>query len=507
MNEMLKSDTAGIAMAARRSKLAVLLPMSFALRNVVHSGVLAGLVGGGVEADLLLRRIPTDPESLALEWSAPRSLQAMLEPPARVQRGRPFLNGIIAKAFASRNGIESHRLYRRWFGRDLKGFQRLRRDLMESLGVLAQPRPIFEKLARQAESLYRCSHDLQPVRRQLRTLQPNLVWSTVCSSPLEYPYVLAARDLGIPVVTSILSFDNLTSRPALPHFDFYLVWNERMRDQLLRLYPDVSPECVEITGTPQFDFHRSEAFRWDRDRTLYDLGLPAGARYFLYAASHESLAPQEPELVSGLIGRLGKDAALQTHWLVVRLHPLDDGRRWEGVVSPGMRGRLAMAHERRTESDGWTIPSVRDQQRFVSTIAHCDACINIVSTMTLDAAILDRPIVGIEFSREPSSPREIMFSEYGADHYRPVVESGALRLARRWPELMGLLREAFEDPERDRPRRVDLVRNECGIVDGHAAERVSAALLKLLEADALRRESGATLPGPPCIEDKEFEIA
>ena len=69
-------------------------------------------------------------------------------------------------------------------------------------------------------------------------------------------------------------------------------------------------------------------------------------------------------------------------------------------------------------------------RRFVSAIAYCDACINIVSTMTLDAAILDRPIVGIEFSREPSSPQEIMYSEYGADHYRPVVESGGLRLAR-----------------------------------------------------------------------------
>jgi CDP-glycerol glycerophosphotransferase (TagB/SpsB family) len=163
-----------------------------------------------------------------------------------------------------------------------------------------------------------------------------------------------------------------------------------------------------------------------------------------------------------------------------------------------------MAHERRPDPDGWAIPSASDQAQLVSSIAHCDACINIVSTMTLDAAVLDRPVVGIEFSREPASPQGIMFSEYEADHYKPVVESGGLRLARRWPELMGYLREAIENPERDREKRARLVRNECGVVDGHAADRITAALQGLLKSRGRFLQTDEKLSQ---IADREFSIA
>jgi CDP-glycerol glycerophosphotransferase (TagB/SpsB family) len=479
--------------------------MSFAVRNVVHSGVLARLHRGGARVDLILRRLPGEHDSLLSgAFEAASSARAMIAPSGRSERGRPLLNGIIGKAFSSRNDIGSYRLYRRWFGRELRGTGRLRSDIIECAGFLARPKPLYRWLYQRSEALYRRSRDLEPVRRQLCELRPDLVWSTVCSSPLEYPYVLAARDLKIPLVASILSFDNLTSRPALPLFDSYLVWNERMRDQLLSLYPEVSPESVSITGTTQFDFHRSEEFRWNRERTLRLLGLPPGARYFLYAASHESLAPEEPELVSALIRRLAEVSELRNHWLVVRLHPHDDGKRWAAITPAGARSRLAMAHERRPDPDGWAIPSAADQAQLVSSIAHCDACINIVSTMTLDAAVLDRPVVGIEFSREPASPQGIMFSEYEADHYKPVVESGGLRLARRWPELMGYLREAIENPERDREKRARLVRNECGVVDGHAADRITAALQGLLKSRGRFLQTDEKLSQ---IADREFSIA
>ena len=503
-----KTSGGGSATVTSPGTLLVLAPMSFAVRNVVHSGVLARLREAGVRVHLLLRRLPGGPDALAdAGFEAASSCRAMIAPEERPQRGRALLTGVIGKAFSSRNNIGSHRLYRRWFGRALGGTERLRGDIIEWVGFLAQPQPLYRALCRWAEVLYRRSHDLEAIKCQLVDLQPDLVWSTVCASPLEYPYVLAARDLGIPVVTAVLSFDNLTSRPALPRYDHYLVWNSRMQEQLLRLYPDVTPSNVTITGTAQFDFHRSEAYRWSREKTLRRLGLPPDARYFLYAASHESLAPEEPALVSELIRRISKDAALRGHWLVVRLHPLDDGRRWVEVAPPEALSRVVSAHERRPDPDGWTIPSAADEAQLISSILHGEACINIVSTMSLDAAVLDRPVVGIEFSDEPDSPHGIMFSEYEADHYRPVVRSGGLRLARRWTELMNLLQQAVADPGRDRRVRAELVRRECGTVDGRAAEGIAAELLVLLagseSARGRRPAEGERRP----TEEEEVSIA
>ncbi len=61
--------------------------------------------------------------------------------------------------------------------------------------------------------------------------------------------------MGIPTAGFIFSWDNLTSRSRIfVPYDDYLVWTDRVRD-LLRLYREVPPTRIYVTGTPQFDFH------------------------------------------------------------------------------------------------------------------------------------------------------------------------------------------------------------------------------------------------------------
>jgi CDP-glycerol glycerophosphotransferase (TagB/SpsB family) len=123
-----------------------------------------------------------------------------------------------------------------------------------------------------------------------------------------------------------------------------------------------------------------------------------------------------------------------------------------------------------------------DHALLISSLLHAEACLNIVSTISLDAAILDRPVIGIEFRRELNAPSEIMYEEYETDHYRPLVDSGGVRLAHKWTELITLMHDALNEPERDRRQRAQMVERECGQVDGHAKDRVVTTLLDLLRA-------------------------
>ena len=126
-----------------------------------------------------------------------------------------------------------------------------------------------------------------------------------------------------------------------------------------------------------------------------------------------------------------------------------------------------------------------DQLRLVATFAHADACLNVASTATLDAAVLDRPVVGIDFRDEAECPRGILYEEYDADHYRPLVSSGGLRVARGWGELTALLERAVADPSLDRAARAAMVARECGVVDGRAADRVADAVLRRVGARSI----------------------
>lgn len=463
-----------------RQRIAILLPMVDSIRNVVYSGLLEDLLRRGVDVHLLFHDLDSLP-TLALPASA--QSQALIVPPLKRKIiGLSLLKEVIGSAFSQRNKIGSYALYRRWYGRHHSPVQRLRQCLIDTWGYFAQPAPIFYGLYRLYDFLYKMAYDLAPIRRQLQTIQPAALLSTFnVVVTYERAYVLAARELGLPVINSILSFDNLTSKPAHLLYDYYLAWNPGMKEQLLCFYPQIQAERVYVTGTPQFDFHRRADCLWSREEILARLELPAGAKYFLYGASPKTLTPDEPELVSFLAGRMEQDDLLKDYWLVIRTHPRDDWARWQPLRRASGKLRISNGLSATGESGASAVPTLENQACLVSSLVHSEACINIASTITFDAAILDRPVIGIRFENETDAPREVLYEEYDTDHYRPLVESGGLRIAHDWDEMLALMSDAIQNPARDHEARARMVAQECGLVDGRAAQRVAETLLDCLK--------------------------
>ena len=465
-------------------RLAILFPSVWSLRNVVYSGVLGLLRESGVELQLLIRRWSENSPYYKLdELNSGCSISGFAETtPTGKGRGRAFLQGVLFAAHTAQHQNRSYPIYRRWHTRRETLSQRIRSSFIGFLSKAATPMSIYNTLYRLNEMLYERAYDFQAVEQQLRLLEPAWLWSTVSVATEEQPYIFAARKLHIPIVTSILGFDNLTSRWARPRFDHYLLWSEAMKSDLLRVLPEVSPAQISVTGTPQFDFHCRNDLVWSRAKTLKRIGLADTDRYFVYGASAEFLTPDEPELVAQIADRMERHPLLKTFDLVVRLHPLDDWKRWENTT--GRHGRIIIspAWDNAPDKDGWAFTTVEDQSRLVNTLRHSEGCINIASTISLDAAILDKPVVCIDFRSEPDCPREILYEEYDTEHYLPLVRSGGIRVAHNWPELLSLLARAIESPEEDREKRRQMIERECGKVDGQAAKRVAAAIVALLDS-------------------------
>jgi hypothetical protein len=463
--------------------LAILCPGVWSVRNVVHAGVADRLRAGGSPPRLIIAPAPTGEQ-----WDVgPDALTSpLLEAPvSRPLRGKPSLEAILRASFARRHAVASYAIFSRWIRREETAWQRVRNTAAELCAIPGSRSPLYEWQIAFLERFNRATRDHTAVRRQLEELRPALLVSTYCVDGAEMPYLRSARELGVPVVGWIMSFDNLTSRTILPRFDYYMVWNERMRAQVLRLYPGLHPDRVHITGTPQFDFHVQPALRWARARTLAALDLPADTRYLLYAANSTWLTPTEPDLLDGLLQRLATVPALQDHHVVVRLHPLDDFSRWEPLRTRSPRLRIV-----RPWSAGGRAGNAEDQARLVSTLLHADACLNIVSTMSLDAAVVDTPVVCIAFSAHADTVEDRFAREcYRTEHYRPIVESGGVRVAASMDDLVRELVAYAGDRGRDARARADLVASECGPVDGRSAQRVAACLRSLLAEAARRRAS------------------
>ena len=468
----------------------ILCPTVWGYRNVVVSGVLERLESRGLRCHLLVGEFG---QELLADPQGPIGWGARLRPavPVKSQRGKAMRNSLLQASFARRYGLGASAILSRWQNRGKTAWQRTQDRAVDLVSIVTSRQPLYGWQVASMERFMERTRDMGPVVDHLRELQPRLLVSTHCTVAAEIPYILAARRLGIPTVGWILSFDNLTSRSVLPVFDHYLAWNGRMRDRMLRLYPDRAAKNVHVTGTPQFDFHVDARFRRGRVDTLRELGLEDGSRYIVWAANSRVFTPSEPELVASFLRRAADLAGLREHRLVVRLHPLDDYERWT---------RVARENPRLVVTEPWPqtgpAPDAAAQARLVSTLLHADACINVASTMSLDAAILDVPVICAAFALgESSAEHDACRTYYATDHYRPIVESGGVRLAGSLDDLLTRTLEAVRDPHRDRAARARLVKEECGQVDGAAGDRVAMALSGL--AGKAPREAGSTGPAPP----------
>jgi hypothetical protein len=452
-------------------RVTVLCPGAWSVRNVVHGGVSARLRSAGCAVHLLIAEA-----WLAASLGPEEAWSPLGRPPVvRRVRGKPLLETMLCASFARHHGLTSHGVFRRWRRAQELPWERARNVVVETWAAVGCAAPLLRYQTSALERLTRYSWDLRAIRAELACLRPALVVSTACIAGLEVPYLLAARDLGIPTLGCILSFDNLTSRGVLPVFDQYAVWNERMRDEVLALYPDRKPDAVHITGTPQFDFHVQPAFRLGRAETLAEFGFGPEERYLVYGANSREFTPSEPALVAAFARACASEPGLQSHRIVVRLHPLDDPARWASIRSGHPR---IMLQRPWSSLDGAFRGA--EQARLIGTLLHADTCINFASTIALDAAVLDRPVVWVAFAGG-GSPAETRFSRevYAADHLRPIVASGGVRLAQSIDELVTAVSAYVRDSSLDRAARRQLVATAVGAVDGRAAERVAALIATL----------------------------
>jgi hypothetical protein len=289
-----------------------------------------------------------------------------------------------------------------------------------------------------------------------------------------------AKAMSIPTVGFLFSWDNLTSRSRIfEPYDYFFVWHEPMRRQLLGQYPFLKPENVIVTGTPQFDFHFKPQFWLSREALGRRLGFDPARPFVLYTTAVGPFFPEEYRTVQRVIQQLQEIDLPQKPQLLVRIYPkAPDAKMLElaqqpipDVIFPPMLWDLQ-----------WFTPSFDDQPNYTGLLRECALGINAASTVSLELMMHDKPVINLGFDPPGSHlPRALRFSKHITfDHYKPVAESGGVMVA--WsPEEMGdYLQQGLTCPEAQSARRRHFIQDTFGnTLDGCAGQRVAERLLEL----------------------------
>jgi hypothetical protein len=330
------------------------------------------------------------------------------------------------------------------------------------------------------------THDRR-LTQSLDALAPDAV--VLGSGGVKFPDVAVARYARLrrlPLFGIIHSWDNLAIKGPTLKCDRIAVWNRYMLQQAQQLFGYREQEVV-ITGPGHFDIYARGQPRISRQQFCAAARLDPGRRIVTYTTMPPMSLDFSPRIVEQIARWIARDELAVPSQLLVRLHPQDDPGLYAGCE--GLPHVVFERPGRYHDTVSWRQaiyyydPSDADVEHLRDTLWFSDAVINLGSTITLEAAALDRPVINLAYNPPESCWPVCVADYYRLTHYRPVTESGAVRLVRSPEELREALNEALLHPERRRRERQRMYADLVTYTDGRCALRLAQAILQFLGQD------------------------
>jgi hypothetical protein len=326
-----------------------------------------------------------------------------------------------------------------------------------------------------------------PYRAMFHAAKPAVVTGFSPEGLREMLLVETARSMGIPTTVMIRSRDNLSAKILhLPPADRYLVWSEATKTFFLKMYPEVVPEDVVVTGSPQFDRHRDPRFALGREEFFARVGLDPSRPLIVYTMATPGLIDHEIHIVQHLADAVHDGKLIRRAQLLVRGHPRMFGSNLTLLKRDYDEAKCypkgGTARYRSAEHEANVVRLIlEDEPVHLAMLAHQDVQVNVCGTMTIDSAIYDKPTVNVHYDIPSVSYGLSVRRFYERSDVKEMMAYGASRLARSPEECVELINRYLEDPTLDAAGRRRAREEDCGPLDGGAGERIAKTLKDLAQ--------------------------
>ena len=137
-----------------------------------------------------------------------------------------------------------------------------------------------------------------------------------------------------------------------------------------------------------------------------------------------------------------------------------------------------MTRENHVESWSQRIPSNKDIKDLRSLLEFSDLNVNMCSTMSLDFMLFDKPVINTVFGNlENGLYNDQRFLNF--DHYKKVVDSKAVTIAKNEQELIEQINDALKNPEKRKAERKALIEMQVSKPLSGTSKRIAAVLSDL----------------------------
>ena len=284
-----------------------------------------------------------------------------------------------------------------------------------------------------------------------------------------------ARRRGVRTIGFINSWDKLTARRALRLLpDSLVVFNDIVKKEAMN-HADMNEKDIFVGGMPQYDWHINYK-PITRQDFCRNHNLDPKKKIIVYAPMGKAFSNSDWDIIDLLQTKLA-DGSVPDAQLFVRFQPNDFVESEELSRRPDLRYAIPGVRFSRERGVNWDM-TFDDIRGLTDTLANADLFVCYASSMTVDAAVFDKPVININFEikeKELMSKSPTFF--YQTYHYGNVVKSGAARFPKSKDELVEWINKYLANPSIDRTERKKLVEDQCGKLDGKAGQRIANYIL------------------------------
>lgn len=306
--------------------------------------------------------------------------------------------------------------------------------------------------------------------------KPDLVFSTDVQNEHDVALMQDAYKKGIKTIGMVRSWDNLVTRAFRFIPSRLIVHNEIIKEQAKTLY-GIQADMIEVTGIPHYDRYRNGP-SVERESFFKNIDFDSRKKTILFFPLCDYRVIRDKMGEGVYTDRIALEALSNIDAnIIVRLPP-NETVTIEGFKKPdnfffdqpGVAfGREYITTRELTEDD---------DTRLINELSYCDVVVCGPSTVAIDAAIFNRPIIFLNFQSKKGFVGQIF--EYQSEHIQNLLKTEGSRMAEDARELEGHIRFYFGNPHAEETGRKRIVREQCQMTDGKASERVAEVLLRTL---------------------------
>lgn len=313
--------------------------------------------------------------------------------------------------------------------------------------------------------------------------KPDLV---VASSPgwrFDRYLLREAAQLGIPTAAVVVGWDNPSSYSISgAPIDWINCWSEIQKEELID-GSDWVPGQIHVGGIPTYDGYYKKSWLLSKDEYYAIHHLNPNRKLISYACSFVTFSPNI-ENIKTLVDLIENDQLIEPAQLLIRLHPnhfLDDPHfRGEQEEIRKLTRENKYIHMVEPVPLGGELGyySGEDMPEKTSMMAYSDVFTTVYSTMVVEAAIHNQPIVSIcidvpggwnDPDKYSLSLREI--GEWPTHLRFRTANAGQVAFDKQ--AVKAALNKALQNPHFQEENRLKFVQEEISFTDASSGRRVA----------------------------------